>query len=202
MSDLKEDITYLRGLAEQGRRGPILGGIFLALAGWLFGAACFVQWGVLTRNIAAAMDFSGHLWLVVSAIFAVLWLALYFLVTRGRKGEHGAANAAFGTIWGVIAIGIVVGGVAMGIVAAVEHQQAVLGMMAPLVFAFYGTGWCMSGAFAKRRWMYLVSAAAFAAALILAALADNLDQLVAMGAALILTLGIPGLFLTFEKAPE
>ena len=30
---LKDDIVFMRGLAEQGRRGPVLGGIFLVAAG-------------------------------------------------------------------------------------------------------------------------------------------------------------------------
>ena len=37
MSDVRDDISYMRQLAEKGSRGSIIGGTFLGAAGLIFG---------------------------------------------------------------------------------------------------------------------------------------------------------------------
>ena len=53
---LREDVAFLRSMAEQGRRGPLLGGIFLAAAGLIYGAASFMDWGIETGHLPFAVS--------------------------------------------------------------------------------------------------------------------------------------------------
>jgi len=43
---LKDDIAFMRALAQEGRRAPLLGGACLLAAGLLFSAATLVSWGM------------------------------------------------------------------------------------------------------------------------------------------------------------
>src|SRR6266851_4853118 len=49
---LRNDISFMRNMAEQGRHGPILGGAFLAAAGLTYGAAAVLQWLVEKGTVA------------------------------------------------------------------------------------------------------------------------------------------------------
>src|SRR4029077_8996561 len=49
---LRSDISFMRDMAEKGRRGPILGGAFLAAAGLTYGGAGLLQWVTETGTVA------------------------------------------------------------------------------------------------------------------------------------------------------
>ncbi|MGB8601150.1 MAG: hypothetical protein WCD42_03030, partial [Rhizomicrobium sp.] len=123
MSDLREDIHYLRELAEDGRRGPILGGLFLASAGIVFGLACFVQWAALSRQFNAAPFVGGGFWCAVFAFYTLIWLVLFRRERRAKAAVTGRSDQYFAAIWGSLALGIIVGGAALAIVAAVSHHS-------------------------------------------------------------------------------
>ncbi len=198
MADVKDDISYMRRLAEQGRRGPILGGTFLAAAGVVFGGTCFVQWA----GQDGLLPISGwgllYLWLGAFGVFALVWFALFFRL-RARAGSvSSASNAAFGVAWSSCGVGVLVAFAATEIVAAVVKAPIVLNAYVPMIFAFYGVAWFSSAAMARRSWMFAAAAASFAFAFIMAALAENRLQTPMMGVALLLLLTVPGFRLMVE----
>ncbi len=199
MSDIKDDISYMRQLAEKGSKGTIVGGTFLAAAGLIYGTACFAQWAILAGRLPIAPSQSGHLWLGASVLFAVLWLVLFARILRRKVSGSGASNFAFGMAWTGCAIGIFVTVGAIAIVADVTHVPAVQNMYAPATMAFYGSAWFVAGAMGRRPWMYLASIIAFASTLATAAMTGDQRQLLVWGAALLLSLAVPGLMLMFEK---
>lgn len=196
---IKDDITFMRQLAEQGRSTPILGGIFLAIAGALFGACCFLQWAMIARGATGLAPTLG-LWGGAMLLFALIWLVLFFQMRDRGVCASGISNKAFHASWLGNGIGITVGCIGVGIASAVDHSPDMLASYPPMVFAFYGTAWLVSAAIARRRWMYVVSATAYAFSLILALISDQIWILPGMGVALFLTLTVPGVLLMREKA--
>ena len=199
MSDLKDDISYMRRLAEQGRRGPILGGIFLAAAGVVFGATCFIDWAARSGLLPISGWEFLYLWLGAFAVFGVVWCVLFFRLRRFPGKATSAPNAAFGVAWSAIAVAVFVALAAVEIVATVVKAPIVLNAYTPMIFVLYGVAWFTSAAMARRPWMYWAATGSFAFSLIMAALAENRLQMPAMGLALLLLLTLPGLWMMKEE---
>jgi hypothetical protein len=199
MTDLKDDISYMRRLAEQGRSGPILGGTFLAAAGLVFGATCFVQWGVETNRLPIAPAQTAYLRTGAMVFFAIIWLTLFFRLQTRNRSPSTVPNIAFGVAWIVSAVGIVVTVLTVSIEAHVTNIPAAQQLNAAMPFIFYGVAWSVPAAVARKAWMLAPAAVSFASAPILAALSDSPTELIAMGVALLLSLSLPGFKMMAEE---
>lgn len=197
---LRQDISFLRRMAESGRNGPILGGIFLAAAGVVFGLTCFVS----GAGHAGLFPISGstelYLWLGAFGVFAAAWLVIFLRVRAVDPQLSTTTTATFGTIWAACGAGIMVTFITTFVVAYTIHTFIVLNTYIPTIFAFYGTAWLASSTLARRRWMYAVGGVSFVFALILAFLVGTLAQIGVMGLALLLLLTLPGLKLVADEA--
>jgi hypothetical protein len=200
-NSMQDDIAYLRGLAESGRNRPILGGAAQAAAGLVYAGACFVQWAVIVGKVPVAdgRSTSNLIWLVASALVAVV-TAIFYSGARRKLGTHGGApTTSFGMAWAACGFGIVVAIADLGFTAYKLHQPAIIFAIAPVAFAFYGAAWWVAGAATKRRWMFLASAVSFAVSLTLAIMPVGVDTLLVIAAALFLTLALPGLKLMADE---
>lgn len=203
MGDLKEDIGYVRRLVEEGKRGPIAGGLFLASAGIVFGLACFIQWAAIRGYLPGAFLRGGRLWSIATAVYMVVWFSLFYLnggFNRRCGQPVSAAEINFGKVWASMALAIVTAIIAIALAVYTTQNKTLLFLVPPMIFAFYGMSWCICAAQSKRRWMYLVSAICYVCTLLLALNSGKIEQLAVMGLALLLTLGLPGLYLMREKA--
>jgi hypothetical protein len=202
MSDqnsIRDDISYMRQLAESGRKGPILGGIFLAAAGIVFGGTCVVSWAMHAGLLPFASGWTDlGLWLGAFAVFAVIWIVMFLRLQRHGQKAASAPNATFGIIWSACGVGVMVAFGTTILVSNDLHASIVLNAYIPVIYAFYGTAWFASGALAKRTWMYFAGAGSWLYAFAIAMLAENPLQTVAMGLGLVLLLTIPGLKLMGE----
>ena len=196
---VKDDISYMRRLAEQGRSGPILGGTFLVAAGLVFGAACIADWAARSGWLPISGWGFLYLWLGAFAVFGAVWFALFFRLRTYPGKTTSSANAAFGVAWSACAIGIFVALASVEIVATVIKAPIVLNAYVPMIFTFYGVAWFTSAAMARRTWMFAAAAGSFVVSLIMAALAENTLQVAVMGVALLLLLTLPGLRLMKEE---
>jgi hypothetical protein len=191
---LRNDISFMRSLAEQGRRGPILGGAFLAAAGLIYGGGAVLQWLVQTHAVSPPISIP-QIWIGASVLFTLIWLVLFFRLRGSGAQAPGAAQFAFGMAWSGCGLGIVV---MLGALAIASNRMNVPQLMeanAFVAFAFYGTAWFVSGALSRQVWMFAVALAAFATTLLLAALTGTPAQLLAFAAGLFLTLTVPGFVL-------
>lgn len=200
MTDLKDDISYMRRLAEQGRSGPILGGTFFVAAGIVFGATCLADWAARAGHLPISGWGFLYLWLGAFVVFGAVWCALYFRLRNFAGKATSASNAAFGVAWSACAVGVFVALAAVEIVAAVIKAPIVLNAYVPMIFVFYGMAWFTTAAIARRPWMFAAAVGSFAFSLIMAAMAENTLQSPAMGVGLLLLLTLPGLRLMKEEA--
>jgi hypothetical protein len=201
MSNIEDDLTFMRAMAEQGRRGRILGGSFLIAAGLVFGLASFAQWA-LQRGLLSGFSIL-HLWVAAEILFALVWVAMVLgwraALRRGESSPHGTAQKIFGAAWCGCGVGICV---LVGAIALMGRQQNDFALLrvAPLAaFAFYGAAWFMIGALAQRRWMLWTAGAAFMLTAALA-LIPYPNMLLVMGAGLLATLLLPGIGLVRDAA--
>jgi hypothetical protein len=190
---LRDDISYLRNMAEQGRRGPLLGGIFLAAAGLIYGAAAFVHWAVETGRINLPY---GNIWIGATVLFVLVWVVLFLRMWRSPQVAVGASQFTFGTAWAGSGAGIIVTLIAVAIASAQLHDPRIMNVNALVAFAFYGTAWCVTGALSHQRWMFAVAVLSFAVTLVLAFALNTPNELPVMGVGLLLTLFVPGMKLT------
>jgi hypothetical protein len=195
---LREDVAFMRSMAEQGRRGPFLGGIFLAAAGLIYGAASFLHWGIQTGHLPFAPGSTGNVWIGASLLFAVVWVVLFTQLRRGGQAAPGAAQFAFAAVWIGAGIGIVVMVAAVNLASAQLHDPALLNINAFTTFAFYGAAWSVCGALARQRWMYLIAAAAFVLVPALAFVSGTASELLVLGSGLLVTLFAPGVKLMLQ----
>lgn len=204
MSDenaLREDISFLRQLAESGRKGPILGGIFLAGAGFIFGAACLIDLAMTQHWLPFQLG-TLTLWGAAGGVFALFWLAMVFRMLAAKKPAALSTNSMFGAVWSACAVGVMVVFLTTLMIAHDMQQTAVLAAYIPVIFAFYGTAWSTCGAVAKRRWMYVAGAGSYLFAFVIALVVNTAWVSLAMGAGLILLLSVPGLKLVQDETAE
>ena len=199
-NSIRDDISFMRQLAEHGRRGPIVGGAFLAAAGVVFGITCLLQWAAMTGRLAISDREMGWIWPAAYVVFAVIWFALWFgLRSRRRAATASSSNAVFGIAWIANAVGILMAYATTAIAASITHSQELFYAFIPMIFIFYGISWGLSALMAHRPWMYLAAGGSFAFALGVAALTNNPAELAVTGVALVILLTLPGLKLMFEE---
>jgi hypothetical protein len=192
-NSLKDDITFMRQMAEQGRNGPVLGGAFLAAAGLIYGAASVVQWGIQTGRLPLPLTMITEVWIGASVLFAIVWVVMFQRLRKGGVVKAGVAQFAFGTVWAASGLGIVVTLGALSIMSARLHDPALMNANLFTTFAFYGVAWSVSAALARQRWMFAIAVAAFACALLLAVFLETPNEILVFGVGLIVTLFLPGL---------
>lgn len=201
MSDensLREDISYLRQMAESGRKGPIMGGIFLAGAGVVFGGACFLD-GAMQTGLVPFRIGEGPLWIGAGVVFTLFWLAMVVRMTRLKKPVSSAPNATFGVIWSSCGAGVMVAFLTTLLVAEKMHVPAVAAAYVPVIYAFYGTAWFASGALARKRWMFFAGLGSFIFAFVMAMLSATPWLILAMGLGLLALLTLPGIKLVLDE---
>lgn len=198
IQNIRDDLAFLREVAESGRVGGPQGGVILATAGFVFGAASLTAWATFQGALPLSASQVWIPWLAATVIFyAVLLFALRAIK---RQASGGAAARLAGVAWSAL------GGAAFTLLAACIAVQWTTG--SPLVWAttpsvflaLYGSGWIIAGAAAERGWMKAVGYVSFAAGVTAAFLALTPHIWLFYGLALMAVMGVPGLVLARASA--
>lgn len=142
---LREDLAYVRDLAEAGQSAPLLGGRFFVWWGLLAALAYAAHYGVVADQLPISQGSPGWVWLG----FVILGSVGHALLMRGLWEKPGAAsvgNRTEAAIWQ--AGGLTLGVFFLGIVAAsmiTGEISAGFNWSVPFVFAVYGIAMVTSG---------------------------------------------------------
>lgn len=160
-TNLRDDIAFMRSLAEEGRQGPMLGGSIMLASGLLFGTASLVIWAGLRQGLSAD---SGLMWAwaVAGALFA---LVLFGFLRRVGGGAGGASRAA-GIAWSGAGWAMSTVVLSLLLIAAKTQLWQVAAAISPMILALYGCAWFVAGRIYKRVWVTAVAFASFAMALV------------------------------------
>jgi hypothetical protein len=197
---LKDDIAFMRAMAQDGRRGPMIGGASLVSAGVIFSIATLVCWAMAIGLIAAQDMWFLGVWVIAMAVHLGV---MSILVGRWRRAGHsgaaGAANRAFRWAWSACgwAIGVIFAGTALA--AWRTHNWMVFANFPTIILALYGAAWLISAEMSDRKWMRWVAAGSFVAALGMALISDVGAGYLTFAAALILLAAAPGYVLMREQ---
>ena len=188
---LRDDIAFMRGLAEAGQDRPMAGGSILLACGVIFGGASLVVWWLSSR---LGMDGAMYplVWGAASALyFAFLIPLLRSLPRTGNAKQIAAGMAWSGVGWSSFTI------VVSLIVMSVRSGDWLFMWTLPSVFmCLYGAVWFLAAVQWRKGWLWATALGAFAAALVNAWFASE-GQLVWLlfGISLLLVMGLPGLHL-------
>lgn len=190
----REDLAYVRQLAESGAHAPLLGGRFMAWWGSLLTAA------YVAHHLALAGAMGGD-----TAVIPLIWGCFGFfglggqlLLARsmpGKSGAGSAGNRASRVAWcaGALAIASMVAGTTVA--AASGAGPATFDWIVPVAFAVYACALLVTGALAKSRVTLAAGAGAIAMVGLYAAFIHSPDRYLLAAAGIFLTVLIPGLLL-------
>lgn len=191
---LKDDIAYMKTLADQGASGPLLGGSILVAAGLIFGAASIIEWMMATGVVSADGVDHLYLWGASGALFAV---ALVVLIGRQRRraGVMSPANRAFGNAWMGVGLGIFSMSIALTLLIMETGAEQIALVFPPLIFALYGSGWAVSAAMSNQKWLWWPAFGGWLAAPAVALAAGRPEMWLVYAAGILLLAFVPGLML-------
>lgn len=185
---LRDDIAYLKALADGGQGRDALGGVLGMGAGGFFGAASLVQWLAMQHLIPLTQEAASLAWLIATAAFFVL-----LAIVKLRWRSEGTASGAAGFAWQGVGIGCFVIFAALAL-ASWRTQSPLLILFAPsIVFVLYGAAWIAAGAALRRGWVQLTGWASFAASGLTAWFIGEPVSYLIYAAGLILLAFLPGL---------
>ena len=196
------DIAWMRKLAEEGADAPMRGASILMVAGLLYSAASVVHWLAAADFLPLTINQASLGWLVATVAF---WIALAVMTPRIRKGGgmNTVANRAAGIAWSGVGWGVFALALSMGVLGwrlGATAAPALFTLIPSIIMVFYGAGWAVSAALFKNRMMWLLSAASFVAAPLLAVFAGQASQYLAYAVALFGLMALPGyLFMRAAK---
>lgn len=193
MQSLRDDISYLKSLAQHGRDGTASGGLILMAAGGCFGIVSLAQWVALAHVAPLPMSVVSVLWIVALAVF---FLALF--LTKRRQGKEGAGMREASLSWQAVGYALFALFASLAI-ASWRTQNALLISFSPsIVLALYGGAWSVGATVTRRRWLWALAFGSFAGALVSAWLIGDVSQWLFYGVALFLLAFAPGLVFTLQ----
>ena len=200
---LKDDIAFMRALAQEGRTPPLLGGAVLAGAGVIYSVASLVCWAMAARLIEAPAFWFWGVWVVAMMVQWGVMAALRHYWRRGAKpGALAPANRAFRWAWAGCGYAIIT--IFLGTLLAAQrfHSPLVFATFPTIVFAIYGAAWTVSAVMSGGVWMRWVAGGCFVAAIGLAASPSPADTYLAFAACLLLLMAAPGAALMRQEPTE
>ncbi len=193
-----DDIAYMRALATDGRRAPLLGGSILIAAGLLFGGASVVHYGIDSELLALPPVAYAWLW---GGSMLLFFLALIVLQRRIGKlpGAMSLANRAAGTAWMGVGLVIFTTSISMAVIGW-KYETPIPALLFPsLIFAVYGAAWAVSATVSGLKWQWVLAIAAWIAAPGLALLSGEPALWLAYAAGLFAFALLPGIALVRQQ---
>jgi hypothetical protein len=193
---IRDDLAFMRALAQEGRRAPLLIGHNMLVGGVALGTTCLVCWAIAVRLVAVSRWWEAGIWLFVTPAYMVY---CYIRRTQWRNAQPGATaitNRAVHAAWRGIGYAVLVLAGAAGIAAYQMKTMAPFALFPSIIMALYGLGWMVAATMSETKWLRTVSIASFITAIPIALVADTKAGYFMVAAALYLLMALPGWLLT------
>ena len=201
VQSVHDDIAYMKALAQEGRRAPLLGGSILIAAGLVFGLASIVAYGIDSGILSVPPVAYAFLWGGAGLIFFAV-LMLQVRRTSGRPGANSVVNRAGGAGWMGVGLAIFVMALAMTVVSWKTGSDVSFMLFPSLIFALYGSGWAVSATMSDQKWQWTLAIACWIAAPLIAFLTGSPLMWLAYAAGLFLFALLPGVLLVRQEPSE
>ena len=201
LQSIQDDLAYMKALAQEGRRAPLLGGSVLVVAGCTFAPAAVASWAISRGLLGRDPFIFNWVWLAAAVVFLgfLFWSKERL---RTRPGASGAGNRAMGAAWGGLGFAAFALFGAFFAASWLTGEWIIMSMFGPVILAFYGAAWSVAATMSDRGWLKGVAGAAMLSAFGVGALAGRPEQWLAYAAALVLVALLPGLALMRQAPAE
>lgn len=201
VQSVHDDIAYMKALAHEGRRAPLLGGRILIIAGLVFGVAALIHYGVDSGVIAVSPMAYPVLW---SAAMLVFFGALMVEIRRcdSKPGAGSAGNRAAGAGWMGVGLATFAMFLSMAVIAWTTGRSDAFAIFPSLIFALYGSGWAVSATMSGQKWQWRLAIGCWIAAPLIAFLIGSPLMWLGYAAGLFLFALVPGLILARQEPAE
>lgn len=201
MQNVKDDIAFMRALAAEGQRTPMLGGAIMAAAGLIFAVASLLFWAMITGLLNLPRDWGSFgIWMGALALFLIT-LTLINRRIGGKPGASSPTNKATGAAWSGVGFAIFAMGVSYATAGWRLQSEDVMVTFPSVIFALYGAGWAVASAMTGKKWLWWVALGSWVMAPVLGWLAGQPEQYLAYAAALIVLMSAPG-FVLMRQEPS
>jgi hypothetical protein len=187
---VRDDIAFMRALAEEGRGGPLIGGAIMAAGGLLFGTASLILWAGLSSGLGLGSRIQ-LVWPVSGLIFFVL----LFWLLRGAPRPMSAAARGVGVGWSAARWAMFTLVISLMVMGVRLDDSRMAGAIAPAILSLYGCSWFIAAGAARRRWLYAVTVGAFVMAVVTAWFAMQAIDYLIYGVSLYVLVAAPGFVL-------
>jgi hypothetical protein len=197
---LRDDVAFMRALAEDGRNAPLMGGSILVTAGSVFAPASLAHWAVASGRLDFGPATLSVIWLAAVVVFLAVLFANKGRLAR-RAGGASGANRATGAVWTGVGFASFALWGAFLLASIRTGEWVIMDMFAVIILALYGAAWSVAAALTGRSWLKAVAGAAMLLAVGLAGLVGRPEQYLLYAAALVLITFLPGLVLLRQARP-
>lgn len=198
---LKDDIAFMRALAQEGGSTPLLFGGVLVAAGLIFGAGAVGHWLIDSQMLKVLPWAYAVNWIGAGAVFGVV-CRLILNRAKGQPGYHAGVNRATGAAWS--GVGFAIFALWLGLMATglKTGNWAPMSAFPVVIFALYGAAWFIAGALSNTGWIKLVAFGSFAGAVVMGVLAGSPYLMLGYAAGLILLAVLPGFVLMRQEPAD
>jgi hypothetical protein len=188
---VRDDLAFMKALAQEGRRAPLLSGRFLLSAGLVYGVTSLVAWAITVRLINVPFVWLSALWLGVTLVFVPTTRLLGRYIV-GRPGLAAANNRAVAAVWQGLGLAIMSMFAAASVISTILKTPVVFSVFPSIVLAVYGMAWWLAAAVSELKWLRWISLGCFACAVLIGLLIQSATIYLAYAAALFGLLALPG----------
>lgn len=201
LQSVREDIAYIRAMAEEGRHAPLLSGPIMVAAAVIFGGASVAQWAIQSGVLDVTPWAQLWVWVGAGGLFAV---ALSVLIGRAKRkpGFGSAGNTAVGVAWSGVGFAIFSIWLSMMAIGLTTGDWGPMRLMPSVVFAAYGTAWLVAAAMSGLKWMNLVALLSYAGAVAMGLVSLQPVGYLVFAALLVFVALLPGLALMRQEPAE
>lgn len=190
---LREDIAFIRQMAEAGRDRPMLGGQILVAAGLVWGAASFSVW-CMTSVLRMSAGSANIAW----AIGFVVWMVTLFVMVRRVRAQVSGPQETSGAAWAGVGYAIFAIAVSLGVIGWRLNLPSVLWAIPSVLLALYGAAWSVAATAFRKPWMHVMAIASFVMAPVNGWFAGDPAIWLIYAISLVGLLTAPGLYLIRE----
>lgn len=194
-----DDLSYIRQMAEAGRKAPLLGGRFFVFYGTLLPIAYAVQWMVLSDEFGLSYSVIGWNWLAFGVAVAI-GMPLLLRSMRSKPGRGAPANKAESVAWTIagFTIGLFFLGILIGNALGTTNQIAFDYILA-VAFTGYGIALFVTATLSETGWLKLPAYLSMASVGVVPILAGR-PEIYLFGATMVIAVSlIPGIRLMMAE---
>ena len=187
---LKDDVAFVRALAEGGATGVVREGAVFVASGLIFALVALQYWAIEAGLLPASPRLRAWLWLDGALPFLVC-LVVISAKCRGRPA--GAASRAIAAAMSGVGIALLLSDVGLYAASLSLGIPLLIKWMFPLIlFVLFGGAWSVAFAVRRRPVLGLAAGGSFAAAILCGAVMGRPEEWLVLATGLVLLVALPG----------